>query len=123
MTDTVKIKLGGVEYDIAPLTIKHLRHVEPLVARHSDYFLRVMQAEGKVMLLDLTDQEAVDFSLIAYHVLTKARPDLTLEQFEALPIKMREVMEALPAMLKLSGLFRDAKEGEVATGEAAAPPL
>lgn len=112
--------LAGVAYAVPQLVIKQNRYVEPLAARHVDYFLNVMKNDGKVKLLELTEDQALDFTLIVYHALTRARPDLTLRQFEEMPIPMRDIMSALPVCLQQSGLFKPVPEGAPPTGEAAA---
>lgn len=111
------IVLAGREYAIPQLAIRQNRHVEVLAARHRDYYVRAYKANGELMLLDLTEGEATDFSEIVYWALTRALPTLTKEQFEAMPITMTEVMTALPACLVQSGLFKVAAEPAPQTGE------
>lgn len=117
---TMKITLGGVDYQIPALVIKQNRHVEPLAVKHGEYFLNVMREGGKVKLLHLNDEQAEDFTRIVYHALTRVQPGLTWAQFEEMPITMREILGALPACLQQSGLFREADRAAPPTGEAAA---
>ncbi len=115
------ITLAGTEYVIPPLAIKQNRHVEVLAARHFDFFTGVSRRGDKVNLLDITEQQAEDFQRIVYYAITRDRPNLTLAEFEALPISMREIMLALPVCLNQSGLFKPLTEGSPPTGEATPP--
>lgn len=116
MTDPT-ITLAGVSYTIPPLVIRQNRHVEPLIFRHRDYFL------GKLTLTDFSEEMARDFTLIVYHTLTRARPDLTFEQFEDMPVSMAEIMRALPVCLRQTGLFKPAAEAQPPAGEAPSPSI
>ena len=113
MTDRT-ITLAGKEYVIPLLVIKQNRHVEPLAARHGDYFTTIGKSKN---LLDLTDEQAEDFTKIVYHTLTRALPTLTFAEFEQMPISMRDVMMALPVCLQQSGLFKPVTEAPPTTGE------
>ena len=121
MTDHPKIKLAGVDYEIPPLAIKQNRHVEVLSARHLEYFAAISRNDGKVKLLDITEEQADDFTRIVYHAVTRARPDIKYDAFEAMTISMREIVLALPVCLTQSGLFKPATEAAPPTGEAAPP--
>lgn len=121
MTENPKITLAGVEYEIPPLAIKQNRHVEVLAARHLAYFAAISRNDGKVKLLDLTEEQAEDFTRIVYHAITRARPDIKFDAFEATSISMREIVLALPVCLAQSGLFKPATEAAPPTGEAIPP--
>jgi hypothetical protein len=121
MTEHPKIKLAGVEYVIPPLAIKQNRHVEVLAARHLNYFAAVRRSGDRVRLLDIPEEQAEDFQRIVYFAITRARPALTLEAFEELPVSMLEIMAALPVCLAQSGLFKPATEAAPPTGEATPP--
>lgn len=105
-----EITVAGQTFTIPKLAIRQNRHVEPLAQKHADYFRHVQQAGGHINLLDLTEEQAADFTKIVYHALTRAKPDLTFAQFEEMPISMREIMLALPVCLQQSGLFKAAEE-------------
>ena len=111
------ITLAGVDYQIPKLAIKQNRHIEPLAIKHSEYFVGVIQNKGQVRLLNLTPEQALDFTTIIYWAITRAKPEMTLAQFEDLPISMREIMVALPVCLQQSGLYRVATEENPPTGE------
>jgi hypothetical protein len=121
MTDPI-IALAGMTYAIPLLAIKQNRHVEPLAAKNRDYFIGIYNAGGKVNPLDLTEQQAEDFTRIVYYALTRAAPDLTYAQFEAMPISMKDIIAALPTCIMQTGLYKPAAEATPQTGEAQ-PPL
>lgn len=119
MTDPI-VTLAGQQFAIPKLAIRQNRYVEPLAAKHNDFFIRIFR-DGSVNLLHLTEAQSEDFTKIVYHALTRATPDLTWEQFESMPISMREIMAALATCLQQSGLF--AAAGAPPTGEALQPSI
>lgn len=124
MTDNQSITLGGQQYSIPKLTIKQNRYVEVLATRNYSYFAKASSAGGRINLLELTDEQAADFTKIVYHTLTRVQPSLTFEQFEELPISMKEIMIALPVCIAQSGLYTQrAASGEGATSGEAPNPL
>ena len=122
MTDP-KIKLGDTEYVIPKLAIKQNKHVEPLVAKHLQFFLDAKNKIATKAILQLTEQEAEDFTKIVYYCVTRGKPELTWEQFEALPLSMKDIMLSLPTCVQQSGLFttQAAAGGNPAPGEAPSP--
>jgi hypothetical protein len=106
-TTTKTIKINGHEYELPPLTIKQNKHVEPLVAKHAEFFVRVLQQDN-IGLHDLTEERSEDFTTIVFYAMTRIMPALTRKDFDEWPIGMREILQALGPCLVQSQLFREA---------------
>lgn len=111
------ITLAGVTYEIPALAIRQNKHVEPLAAKHLDYFGSVQRNDGRIRLLEITEEQAEDFQKIVYHAVTRATPSLTYEAFQELPISMKDIVLALPVCLSQCGLFKPAVGAPPQTGE------
>lgn len=91
MTDVPKITLAGQEWEIPILSPKQNRIIVPAM-------MKLSGAEDRYpVLLD-----------IVYAALTRARPELTREQFEEMPILTSELFAALPIVQQQAGITRSA---------------
>jgi hypothetical protein len=101
----VPVALAGRTWVMADLAPRQFRKVIPAVIG----LAAVKQAE------DL-DEAGIDRLLDAlYYALTRNYPDLAREEFLDLPIRLAELVAALPVLAKAAGIER---RGDAASGEA-----
>ena len=94
--DGVAVTLAGRSWVLADLAPRQLRKVMPAVL-----------GLAAVRSADELDEAAIDCLLDAfYYALTRNYPDLTREEFLDLPIKLAELMRALPALAAAAGIER-----------------
>jgi len=99
------VALAGRTWVMADLAPRQFRKVIPAVIG-----LAAVKAPGDL------DEAGIDRLLDAlYYALTRNYPDLTREEFLDLPIRLAELVAALPALAKAAGIER--REGAPA-GEA-----
>ena len=89
MSEPMKITLGGAEYDIPVLATRQNRIVVPAI-----FSLAGAEPEARYETL-LT---------ITYAALTRAKPDLTQEQFDDLPMPMSDLLAAFPVIQEQAGM-------------------
>ena len=109
--DGAAITLAGRSWVLADLAPRQFRKVIPAV-------IALSAVKGPHDL----DEAGIDRLLDAlYYALTRNYPDLTREEFLDLPMKLAELVAALPALAKAAGIERqeDTSPGE-ARGAAAA---
>jgi len=110
MTDS-KITIAGVEYPVKPLVGRQLRFVMPALMRWhkaaSDF--TKMQPENYDDL----------YTIIYYGAIQPVNKDLTPGKLlDSEDITFGDLMHAVSVITKESGLFRNAKEGDISLGEA-----
>ncbi len=108
------VTLAGRSWVMADLAPRQFRKVIPAVL-----------GLAAVKHADDLDEEAIDRLLDAlYWALTRNYPDLTRDEFLDLPIKLSELLHALPPLAKAAGIERreGAEPGE-ARGAAASSTI
>jgi hypothetical protein len=94
--DGIAVTLAARSWVLADLAPRQLRKVMPAVL-----------GLAALRNADELDEAAIDCLLDAfYYALTRNYPDLTREEFLDLPIKLAELVRALPALATASGIER-----------------
>ena len=88
-----RVTLGGRKWPIPLLAFRQNKHITPLV----------MSLNG-ISPSDYTDAEYDKIFNICYVALTRAHPDLTIEDFEDLPISVFETIAAFQVIIVQAGL-------------------
>lgn len=109
--DGAAVALGGRTWVMADLAPRQFRKVIP-----------AMLGLGAVQKPEDLDETQIDRLLDAiYHALTRNYPDLTRDEFLDLPITLKELIQALPALAMAAGIERrEAPASGERTGAAAA---
>lgn len=103
------VQLGGRSWVMADLAPRQFRKVIPAILA-----LGELRGPGDL------DETKIDRLLDAlYYALTRNYPDLAREEFFDLPIKLSELIAALPALGLAAGLERGAPNAGEAQGAAA----
>jgi hypothetical protein len=107
--DGAAVTLAGRRWVMADLAPRQFRKVIPAVVGLS-----------AVKSPDDLDEAGIDRLLDAiYYALTRNYPDLTREEFIDLPIRLPELIAALPALAKAAGIERrEVREPGEASGTA-----
>lgn len=101
LTDAPKVSLGGKDWAIPELAVKQIMRLIPAMGR--------LQKIGATGFDALAEEEVARIYDVAFIGLSRAYPDLTRELFDELPIKIHEIMAAIPTIARQAGLeFRDA---------------
>jgi hypothetical protein len=106
------IKYGGREFKLSPPSFRHVRTIVPAAGR-------LMPKLGAIDAGDMSvlDDKLMDDALtIVFAGIQAGQPEVTREEFEALPCDMQELFAALPKVLHVAGL----RPVESAPGEAQA---
>lgn len=94
--DGAAVTLAGRTWVMADLAPRQFRKVMPAVIG-----LASVRSAGEL------DEGAIDRLLDAFYwALTRNYPDLTRDEFLDLPIKLTELVRALPALAKAAGIER-----------------
>lgn len=109
------VTLAGVEWFVPLLAMRQNRVVVPRMLKVLPLIDAARDLDSDAYI-DVFNEETLDmFTHIVHAALTRAY-DLTLDAFLDLPITPREMMAAMPVIVKATGFFRENPEG-VKTGD------
>jgi len=110
------VSLGGFDWPVPPMTLKQNRKLQGLFKNVSGKILR----DG-ITLDGLTEQDVADLSQIAFIALSRAHPQITVEEMDEMPIGVVELVSALLVVMEQSGLYRKTAAPGEAQGEQSPP--
>jgi hypothetical protein len=115
LAEAPKIRLGGCDWAVPELAAKQIMRLVPALGRLER--LGRAKAGG---FETLTEEEIKWIYDVAFIALTRAYPDLARESFDDLPIRIDEIVAAMPVIARQAGLKRRSEpESEAApAGEA-----
>lgn len=106
MTNLPTISLAGKDWPVKPLVILQLRIVVPAVMR-----IKGMSPTS------ITEEQYNDLIEIVYQAVAPGQePPLKKDEFMAMPVTLKQMMEALDVILLQAGLVQNASPGEAAAG-------
>jgi hypothetical protein len=111
------ITLGGIDYPIPMLVPRQQRFVIPRMMG----LMQEMTKGGAVFDPKLITTQLYDDLLYVTHLaITRARPDLTYDQFLDLPCELMDLVASIDVIAKQTGMISRAKAGAPQTGEVVA---
>lgn len=93
------VRLAGRDWAIPDLAVKQIMRLVPALAR-LDELAREAGGPGVVA----SEEQIRRIYDVAYIALTRAYPELTREAFDDLPIRIDEIVAALPVIARQAGL-------------------
>jgi len=106
--DIPRITMGGVTWPIPRLAIRQLEKVVPLIVEA----LPILGRIGKEGLTPATGSVIHDLGTIVYLALERGHKGLTRDAFDDMAMTLEELLDAVPVVMRQSGLFRTVKPGE-----------
>ncbi len=101
------VMLAGVAFEIPQLTPRQQRVVVPAIMRLTD----IMTKREEFMKQMTTDQFDMLIDLV-FVACTKAKPTLKKDDFLNMEITVRELLEAIPLIMKQTGIMKETPAGE-----------
>lgn len=101
LAEAPKIELGGMDWAVPELAAKQIMRLVPALGR--------LERLGRVKsggFETLTEEEIKWIYDVAFIALSRAYPDLTRDSFDDLPIKIDEIVTAIPVIARQAGLRR-----------------
>jgi hypothetical protein len=124
MTDVPKVRLAGRDWEIPLLAIKQLRVAIPAIFKIMPVFARVSviqkEEDKDPFWFSKVALSTEDFDAIAdatYAALTRATPGLARTEFDNLPISIEELLNALPVIVRQTGMIKPAPVEGAPAGE------
>ena len=100
----LRAKLGGVDWPLRPFSLRDLSLYAPML----------IERAGKTAQLMTTSDGIVALGDIVFAGLKSGHPELTREELDAMAIGFFELKDAVMAVLRQAGMFRDMAPGETA---------
>jgi hypothetical protein len=107
LKDARRIMLGGVEFFIAPLSIRQIMAIADQVPKVIGLSAANLSSERIAPLAD-----------VVWHGLRRVHPNLTREEFLDLPMTIAELLAALPVVIEQGGGKTVKNPGEFAATSA-----